>query len=1272
MKAKYLLSLWLLLSMAAGSLPGFGQVRIKATQNNTTGAQIFRIETVPGSGVFDKVIDQLPSDATYGRIGGRTLLPYVPEPKGQNNITQFGTGKYYSPNFMLANSNLQYYSPTVLKSVGVNGFAHWDVSQANENQVQTGEKFLYSTQNFLGNLGGGNLLLTDLDDFARQAQYIVPRIGYGDYAKYNCWVMDIEGPIFLNPGNSQDGVYSGFSDVGYFDANGAGNGNWNTFKNRTLVMYRDGTTKTVEQMAQAGSAYWYAELDVRRATHLSILLEISKHYSKPGTYFSLGHSLYQGEPRVDFASSTNVFLDGSCDVTHFPTSRGGNTNGTFTAQLSDGPLAIPLTGTMYSHETRTWGYWYRFNFDMTLQDQQEIFDQKKAGTQNYQYLWSKMYTTHVVADEKGYLQLNRRLQQIRVGHTSPIVRMIEARYESGYLAGINRAVRLPFAEVQNQPRYDNPNFLDTPPVWLPPYMTYSAFAVTRFFAGDEPGWGFYVFPEEFTENNKDKTTIGWWNFLLHPMTAIVQARNDLQPYEKFFPGSTLIEDPEVQVGGTGSFTSYDAVAARNNNGGVQGEQRPAYLMRLKNVAGGTWVVILGGMNQAYTAERTDIVRLSASGLNGNKFKVKLVGPYAQIYQFFVKTGESNQTYEALPVRQSNWEMPAYAGRVGASSTNPVVTPPVVIPTNPGSGSATQGLYPDGFDFQSYPATDQSADGYWPTFQTDKLKMIAGVQQQSGPTTGKGASADPLRIYDLAHEPGTTWLAYPFTKNDNAGGQLDNDSDYTIPNGNFRVRGGYGMGASLYMNPKPYYGFSELGISGPGPGYNGLGYNPLNQDDGGNSAKMLHYGRKSTSWNYRWTPLLYSNYLAYAYPTTFEYWQLLNSNVWTTYLKIVNNRTGAAGPGGQDAAYHPVMDHISDQPQELPGIYTNTFGGRDKIVWYDGNAPYTGDGSLRTVNVSGHLAMRQNQHYATEGWIAIMATNGNAMGLLTREPKFTIGYFGSGNVDADLLKPNMLTTYVNNSLNLLLDNQGTYYVRYKTVFGTIAEIRAEAAKSENRPPATPQFKFNIPSRQGWSYGTWGDGPTLGSGLEKRVWDDGVYAIGTAGVWNLHLGRSQYSILESPAVAWKASDNPHIYFRYKYSGSRTTWSMDWVRNKQRPGSAASASWEQAEEGQRFDEAVNDAAQRQEFSVINDGQWHVADINLSGNSEWRNYIQKFYIRPHFSGYTSGTEELSLDWISNTSTGPTQNAVPLALLLLGLRRKKSRYGIREIKPTIKKRQHA
>lgn len=656
-----------LLGMLGSLLPALSGLAQPARYKLSPGpdnTQLITQESTPGSNRFDQTVSKLPSDAVQGRKAGRWLLPYAPEPKGQINMTQFGTGKEYSPNFHFCIDVLGNKSVSERKAAGINCFTPWSVKPEHRSQLVYGDGMYYATENFLGPVRNAAFYFNTLPEFFNRVWDLVPALGYGDLATVKYLVYNIESSMWLNAGNQEEGPLLGWRDAGWFSKQGSSNGNWHDVKKKLIQLEGSKETITIEQLAARGQDAWMNELFVRRANRLTLLLELARYKSKPGSKISFGASMTQGEPRVDIEKANNLFFEGICVVSHV----GGDSQGNLTFQKpGGGTVTFRFNGGFYDHEDFNQGYWYRGNPDFDEGDKNDIFVKKKAGTQTYPYLWSKIKPIHIVGEEKGYLQENRRLMRLRNGKVRPIWRQIEACYESNW--------RAPFAEVQNIRRYGNDNARDTPKLWQPPYEQYSRYVVTRFFAGDEPDWGFYLFPTDPPDitkdwsNPADPDTRAYYHFSLHPVSAMLQARSDMQPYETFYPGSILVEDPEVQVAQTGAFVAYNGVAAVNNDGGKHGPKRPAYMLRYKAVPGGWRVLVMGGMMQNWTDERTDLVRVPGGGLNGNQFRIKLRGPSAQVYEFLVKSSDSNQIYEALPAATPAWEKSGYAGRIGAFVNN---------------------------------------------------------------------------------------------------------------------------------------------------------------------------------------------------------------------------------------------------------------------------------------------------------------------------------------------------------------------------------------------------------------------------------------------------------------------------------------------------------------------------------------------------------------------------------------------------------------------------
>ncbi|QHV99232.1 hypothetical protein [Spirosoma endbachense] len=593
-------------------------------------------------------VDHLPTDAVRSRLGGRSLIPYAPENKRVFNPAQFGTNKYYSPTFRFSVDFVGTATKAQRLAYGVNTFNDFSVAEADRSQYSPGEGQAYITESGIHHtLEGEGFYVSDLQTYYNMIWSRCPAYGYGDLAFMKYLVLNIE-----TSSDWKRDIY-GSGLIGW--------PSWDVGKTKSVKCETDGVTRTVEQIQAMGDSWWQNETYIRRTNRYRLLLLVLKQKSHPSCKVSIGASPYQGRPRTDFEDNSHgVFLEGSCKVD--APGIGGDAQGNITFNNPDGGTrTYQLTGSAWDAEDFCMGYYYWFNFDISGQDYQDIWINKLPGTQNYPYLWSKIKTVHIVADEKGYIQLNRKRMLARQGVTRPFWRMCEPMYEGdgGFVDGGYPAIAnpVPFPDLQN------PGGYETPKVWQQPYAMYSRYAVTRFFAGNEQDWGFYLFPTSPQFVRGDFSQIPLYNHDLHTVTALFQARADMQPLERFYTGSTLVEDPEVQLNGVGSFSAYNATAAYNYAGGVQGVQKPAYMLRYKQTATGWTVYVLGGMNQDWTAERTDIIRVPGGGVNGNMFRVKLRGPAAQIYEFSVNASDSGQIYEAVPTAQTNWEKAGYGGRV---------------------------------------------------------------------------------------------------------------------------------------------------------------------------------------------------------------------------------------------------------------------------------------------------------------------------------------------------------------------------------------------------------------------------------------------------------------------------------------------------------------------------------------------------------------------------------------------------------------------------------
>lgn len=587
-------------------------------------------------------VQKLPSDAVRGRFGGTVRVPYAPEPPATINFTQFGTGRYFDPNFYMCVDLTGQYSLAQQRGYGTNLFSPWSLPESARGDMARGEGFGYITEaQVYGGAAGRGVYELSLADYYKLIYDRVPSMGQGGdsfFAKCVLVAYNIEA--------------SGFWGRNYYV------NDWDQKKATSIVCEFDGQTRTLEQIDAQN--LWDVEYSKRFANRMVLLTKLTRERSASDIKLMWGSSMHQYFAKIDLRGVNHAFQNFSCDVSHI----GGDGSGNITLNAPDGtPKSYKLTGSVWDQEDAMHGYYYWFNFDIASQDYNDIWVDHKAGTQTYPYLWSKIQPINIVADEKGYLQQNREQMRLNQGKTRPIIRLSAMAYEGdvpGRVNGVPVAARAPFAQLQNALGFD------TPKPWQPPYMFYSRYAVTRFFAGAEPGWGFHVFPITTSRVYGDLSQVPWYQHHLHSYTAIFQARADLQWLESWYAGSTFVEDPEVQQT-DGSWLAYDGPTAFNaTTGGGFGPQKPAFLLRYKQTVAGWTVVVLGGTNQAHGAESTYTVRVPGGALNGNVFRITLRGPSAQLFEFSVDKSDNSVIYTGAVAAGAAFERAGYSGRTAAN------------------------------------------------------------------------------------------------------------------------------------------------------------------------------------------------------------------------------------------------------------------------------------------------------------------------------------------------------------------------------------------------------------------------------------------------------------------------------------------------------------------------------------------------------------------------------------------------------------------------------
>ena len=623
----------------------------------------YRVSTLPGnqqlifalySDGSRQCVTSLPDNRPTDRVGGLVKLTYMPEPKRVLNVAQFGLDRYYSPNFKFSvdfrNMNE---SVDDRRRQGVNLFGNFTVSEAERGAMPFGQGLVLDTESGLhGPLEGAGFYENSLATLEQRYQDRVPG------AEKGYWAANIESSSEWYPGN-RGTVYPGFPRSGIYATTHFPE-DWNTAKTKTITLETTGETNiSLETLANRGYGAWELEKTTRRTNRAVLLLQIARQRSPFGGLCAFGSSMYQGQPDKGNAYQTSVFQEGYADVSHI----GGN-NGNITL---NGRQYV-IRGDVYSNETMHLDYYYQFKFRVSEADYNDIWINQNPARLNYESIWAAISTRHVVADQVGHWQANRYRMKNRAGQSvRPTMMMRELVYEADVAGSVDGRGDL-IGRV--------PSGLDTgcidfrdggnpcddlPKVWIPPYEMYTYYAVHRFLEGGVIGSGFHLFnaPGKF-----DFATRQGYNQPYHSVTALFQARADLQIYERFFDNSTMEEQPEIKPNQEGDWQRYDAIQAYNVDNGTPGPQRPVYLVRYAPVANGWRVVILGGHNLQHGQERTDLIRMPDGLLNGNQFRIKLRGPAAQVFEFIVSNQDNGQTYEATPTPQFGYERAGYAGRVG--------------------------------------------------------------------------------------------------------------------------------------------------------------------------------------------------------------------------------------------------------------------------------------------------------------------------------------------------------------------------------------------------------------------------------------------------------------------------------------------------------------------------------------------------------------------------------------------------------------------------------
>jgi len=330
-----------------------------------------------------------------------------------------------------------------------------------------------------------------------------------------------------------------------------------------------------------------------------------------------------------------------------------------------------------------------------------------------------------------------------------------------------------------------------------------------------------------------------------------------------------------------------------------------------------------------------------------------------------------------------------------------------------------------------------------------------------------------------------------------------------------------------------------------PAWAGLGWNPIQAGDTYRNPSEVVTVEKQA--NLLYVKTIPKQFALNNVPgeATIEQWIHLEGNVVKVHARIVLFRTDKT----QYAA----------RQQEMPCMYLNA--DYHNMWYYKGDSPYT----KGPLDVSRQLPQQTylfGDVYPTEPWMATTNDNGYGVGLyVPNNYDWKRGYFGSDLSGGEF---NDAASYVAAVNFVLLDHDIVHEWDYELILGNLDEIRGYIY-AQPAPLAGPKYTFDT-SRKGWYY----------YGTQDSGWPikDKLHIL---------IDESKSNDIKSPYVFWKGSNVPKIYLRAAFNTKSTNFRLSWRRPEETVLT-------------RLPERYVD------FPVINDGQFHTYEIDLSSKPGWR----------------------------------------------------------------------
>jgi|GEM_PF-522138 len=377
---------------------------------------------------------------------------------------------------------------------------------------------------------------------------------------------------------------------------------------------------------------------------------------------------------------------------------------------------------------------------------------------------------------------------------------------------------------------------------------------------------------------------------------------------------------------------------------------------------------------------------------------------------------------------------------------------------------------------------------------------------------------------------------------------------------------------IYAGPVP---FKPPGVE-IFPAWSGIGWNPIQAGDFYNNvSRILAYEKREN--------LIYVKTLPKFWPlrnydgeAIIEHWIRLSGNVVKVHARVTLARA--------DKKQYVARD------QEFPCLYLNSIYKRS---WkYSGTAPFTNADKQLKVGPFEMVNVR-----ASEPWVALTRDDDFGVGLYTPKNQFfREAFFGDEFSNNEF---GSSASYITASPFAVLDHNSVTDFDYELIVGHINDIRSHVY-AQPRPDAGPNYRFNN-SRHSWYY--------------VETTDTGLPITNNL---NITLDGNGSKQLKSPAVFWRGQDNPKLYIRAAFDlKGGNTYRLHW----------------QTQEDYEF---LGLKERTKDFTVINDGQFHTYEIDLTGTPWTASSIRQVMFSPPWDG-PALTGTFKLEWFATKPNGPT-----------------------------------